>query len=42
MVKFHLIVNDIEEVFDKDVWCAWGSSDQILEKWNLLYEMIMK
>lgn len=28
--------------FDKDVWCAGGSSDQILEKWNLLYEMIMK
>ena len=27
---------------DKDVWRAGGSSDQVLEKWNLLYKMIMK
>ena len=25
---------------DKDVWRAGGSSDQVLEKWNLLYKMI--
>ncbi|WQJ53536.1 MAG: hypothetical protein [Wendovervirus sonii] len=27
---------------DKDVWRAGGSSEQVLEKWNLLHEMIMK
>lgn len=27
---------------DKDVWRAGGSSEQVLEKWNLLYEMITK
>lgn len=27
---------------DKDVWRAGGSSDQVLEKWNLLYKMITK
>lgn len=25
---------------DKDVWRAGGSSEQVLEKWNLLYKMI--
>ena len=25
---------------DKDVWRAGGSSKEVLEKWNLLYEMI--
>lgn len=27
---------------DKDVWRAGGSSQQVLDKWNLLYEMITK
>lgn len=27
---------------DKDVWRAGGSSDAVLEKWNLLYEMICR
>ena len=26
---------------DKDVWRAGGSSEQVIEKWNLLYKMIM-
>ena len=26
---------------DKDVWRAGGSSEQVLEKWNLLHKMIM-
>ena len=27
---------------DKDIWRAGGSSDEVLKKWNLLYELITK
>lgn len=39
MAKFHQIADDLGSL-DKDVWRAGGSSDQVLEKWNLLYKMI--